>query len=294
MSSRFRQSMAPAFSSRQVKSDEPQVVSSGTLTCLRFSASAMQSAMFTDTPNDLVLGYTRTMMGFLLFNVAPARIGMIGLGGGSLAKYCRQHLPASQFLAVESNAKVIALRELFHIPPDDQKFQVIHANGEDWVRERATQVDVLLLDGYSISGIPVELSEQGFYDSCQAKLADDGILVANFSADDPKSGIYAQRLRASFDGQAVSIEAADLCNRIMFAFKGQGFASLHKVMAQRALAIRRKLGIDFQDVAARLQERLLQQCRNGDELVDEGDDDEVAPRIVARNTPSQRSRRRAT
>ena len=282
MSSRFRQTMAPAFSGRKPKADDPKVVSDDTLTCLRFSATAVQSAMHPERPIELVLGYTRTMMGFLLFNPAPAQIGMIGLGGGSLAKYCRHHLPDSRFLAIESNAEVIALRDRFQIPPDSDAFQVIHANGEDWVRERSTSVDVLLLDGYSASGIPVELCEQGFYDSCHAKLAATGLVVANFSTADPKSGIYAQRLRTSFDGQAISIEAADLGNRIMFAYKGPDFDRLHKLLPQRATTLRRTLGLDLAEIATRLQERLLQQRRLADgspeELVSPGS----RPRRAAR------------
>jgi spermidine synthase len=253
--------MPPAFSGNRVKSDDPQVVSMGSLTCLRFSTTAVQSAMCADTPLDLMLGYTRSMMGFMLFNSAPAQIGMIGLGGGSLAKYCRHHLPASRFVAVESNAKVIALRDRFAIPPDDALFQVVLANGEDWVREASSPVDVLLLDGYSAAGIPIELSQQGFYDNCYAKLSDRGLVVANFSTTDPKSGIYAQRLRASFDGQAASIEAADLGNRIMFAWKGAGFDALEKSLMQHVNSVRRTHGIDLEDVAKRLQQRLQQQRR---------------------------------
>ena len=41
------------------------------------------------------------MMGFLLFQPAPARIAMIGLGGGSLAKYCALKLPEADFTAIE-------------------------------------------------------------------------------------------------------------------------------------------------------------------------------------------------
>jgi spermidine synthase len=35
-------------------------------------------------------------MAFLLFNSRPDNVAMIGLGGGSLAKFCHRHLPASR------------------------------------------------------------------------------------------------------------------------------------------------------------------------------------------------------
>ena len=49
--------------------------------------------MSLDEPDALVTAYTRKMMAFLLFNPAPKRIAMVGLGGGSLAKFCYRNLP---------------------------------------------------------------------------------------------------------------------------------------------------------------------------------------------------------
>ncbi len=60
---------------------------------LHFDFPTIQSRMLKADPEHLLLDYTRTMMGFLLFVPKPARIAMIGLGGGSLAKYCRRRLP---------------------------------------------------------------------------------------------------------------------------------------------------------------------------------------------------------
>ena len=51
------------------------------------------------------------MMGFLLFIPSPARILMVGLGGGSLAKFCFRHLPDAAIDVVEINPHVIALRD---------------------------------------------------------------------------------------------------------------------------------------------------------------------------------------
>ena len=53
---------------------------------LHFDDRFIQSAMRISAPNELLLSYTRAMMGFLLFKPQPRHILMIGLGGGSLAK----------------------------------------------------------------------------------------------------------------------------------------------------------------------------------------------------------------
>ena len=83
---------------------------------MHFTSLATQSAMLFSDPDALIAQYTRKMMSFLLFNPNPEHIVMIGLGGGSLAKFCYRHLPRSQITVVEINADVIALREEFCIP----------------------------------------------------------------------------------------------------------------------------------------------------------------------------------
>lgn len=257
MSSRFRVTGPSAFPSyRQSPGREPQVIDEGDLRSLRFSGHASESSMSRADPTALVLGYTRTMMGFLLFDEQPGQIGMIGLGGGSIAKYCRRHLPETRFIAVESDPRVAALRDSFGIPPDDAMFRVVEANGEDWVHDRAEQVDVLLLDGYTRAGLPGELCKQGFYDNCHSKLAPDGVLVANFRSSDPKFGTYASRLRETFDGQIASIDAAEPGSRILFAAKASRFDDFMRDAKRRVKALQAAHRLDFQATADQLVERI--------------------------------------
>src|SRR5678809_13316 len=71
---------------------------------MHFTNDATQSAMLFADPDALIAQYTRKMMAFLLFNPNPKHIVMIGLGGGSLAKFCYRHLPGSKITVVEINA----------------------------------------------------------------------------------------------------------------------------------------------------------------------------------------------
>ncbi len=79
---------------------------------LHFAVEEVQSRMDVREPHTLNLQYTRSMMGFMLFDAAPAYIGMIGLGGGSLAKFCYRYLPTSSICVAEINPYVIALRNI--------------------------------------------------------------------------------------------------------------------------------------------------------------------------------------
>ena len=132
--------------------DKPFILDSGQWRFLHFDLDAVQSAMSLQDPHKLSLAYTRKMMAFLLFNHAPARIFLLGLGGGSLAKFCYRRLPRAAVTAVEVNPDVISLREEFSIPRDDSRFRVIRADGAHYLAHLRRSKDVILADACNRSG----------------------------------------------------------------------------------------------------------------------------------------------
>lgn len=212
---------------------------------LHFDLLATQSFMSRRDPDRLALGYTRTMMGFLLLQPSPGRISMIGLGGGSLAKYCYRHLPDTRIVAIEIDPKVIALRDKFHIPLDDERLAIICADGAEYVRSNDARPDVILVDGFLAHGMPAQLGNAAFYSACHARLADDGVLVANFVDDDPHIPYYLEEARSVF-GESLSIFMADdSCNYTLFVWKGAlGLPSRDRLLARaRDLAMTHPLNL---------------------------------------------------
>lgn len=200
---------------------------------LHFSIHEVQSFMRSDAPDALALAYTRLMMGFLLWQPRPACIGLIGLGGGSLVKFCHRYLGDSRLEVVEINPHVLALREEFEIPPDDARLRVHCGDGVRWVREHPGAFDVLMVDGYDYDGLPSALATQRFYDDCAAALAPQGLLVLNLFRGHPLHALHLDRLRRSFDGAVLEVadgEAGDLdlegggANSAVFAARGGGLA----------------------------------------------------------------------
>ena len=199
----------------------PFVREDGASKSLHFTLGELQSRMLTHQPWRLDVDYTRTMMGFLLFQPAPAHIGMIGLGGGSLAKVCHRHLLESHITVLEINPHVIALRHDFQIPDDDERLQVIAADGALYLRTEKPSFDVLLVDGFDHEGQPAALCSQRFYDNCLAGLKDGGVLAVNLHGDDSDYPVLVRRIGRSFGGHAFEIMAAEKSNCIVFARKGQ-------------------------------------------------------------------------
>jgi len=199
---------------------KPYVHDSATCKALHFSISEVQSRMDPQDPIALVLAYTRTMMGFLLLHRAPRQITMVGLGGGSLAKFCHQHLPDARIEVVEINPHVIALRDEFQVPADSDRFAVVHGDGARFVRDRATPCDVLIVDGFTSDGMPARLCSQRFYDDCQAMLQPGGVLVVNLHYGHRQYNRHVDRIHRSFEGEVLVVDDGGLSNSIVFACKG--------------------------------------------------------------------------
>lgn len=187
---------------------------------LHFDENAVQSQMSFDNPEEhLALGYTRTMMGFLLFQQRPRRVGMIGLGGGSIPKYCYRYLPHSRIEIAEINPHVIALRDQFLIPNDDRRFRVYCEDGADFVARHENIFDVLLIDGFDF-GQPKQLCTPRFYDDCSHALTSRGVMVVNLYEEEQ---LLLSRIRHSFRGHVMRAKSEDGENTVIFAGKGNAF-----------------------------------------------------------------------
>lgn len=186
---------------------------------LHFENECIQSLMSCRNPDGLDIPYTKTMMVFLLAKPNPDHILMIGLGGGSLAKFCHKHLPNTRITVVEINPDVIALRNLFKVPDDDDRFRVVLADGADFVRDAKTNFDVILVDGFDEKGQSAQLTTREFYEDCYRLLQTKGILVANLDNEHPLHILFLRRALKAFMNCVVELQVPERSNSILFAGK---------------------------------------------------------------------------
>jgi spermidine synthase len=234
--------------------DKPFIVDSALKRFLHFDLDTVQSAMDLEHPQRLCLAYTRKMMAFLLFKRAPARILLLGLGGGSIAKFCYSRLPSAALTAVEVNADVISLREEFCIPADDARFRVIRADGAVYVRQASLRKDVILADACDRSGVAPELDHLEFYQNARGSLAPEGVLVANLCGDVHGRGAHLLRIRQVFGDDVLTLPVRPDGNVIVFAFRDGRPAMRFEKLARIALDLRRSLGLDFPRYLRRLRQ----------------------------------------
>jgi len=197
----------------------PRVHTRGNRRTLEFQPGDIQSEMLLTQPDALVLEYARAMMCFALFVPRPRHIVMVGLGGGSLAKFCYRHFPHTRITVLEISAEVIALREAFCVPPDDARLRIVHADAADYLRGAPASCDVILVDGFDAAGMPPALGSAAFYADCRRALREGGVLAANLLSYDPCHDAMVERVRAVFQERVCDFPGIAGNNHLLFAVR---------------------------------------------------------------------------
>lgn len=152
---------------------------------LHLGSPWIQGAMRMDAPSHIELEYVQRMMAWLLFvpvgTVAGRHVMQLGLGTGAIVKYCYTRLNM-RCTAVEINPRVVQVcRDWFHLPPDDERLQVIldDAGAQIMQPRWRGRVDALAVDIYDDDAAAPVLGGHAFYAACLEMLTDDGCITVN-------------------------------------------------------------------------------------------------------------------
>ncbi|MRD48491.1 transferase [Caenimonas koreensis DSM 17982] len=234
----------------------PLVFDIGDAKSMYFDFDGVQSSMKRGQPSVLDVDYTKTMMGFMLAKAQPEQILMIGLGGGSLPKFCFHNL-AARITVVEINPHVIALRDEFEVPADSERFCVVQADGADFVHNHPPCFDVILIDGFTQQGQSPQLCSTGFYQDCFNALTPGGLLVVNNLHSTPAFDQICQSVAEVFEAGVACVDSREYGNCIMFASK-RGSVSTRSMSLSWALhnlqaTAREQLATEFRRILRTLE-----------------------------------------
>ncbi len=153
--------------------------------CLLFNVhrgDRNQTCMLMNDRDRLVFDYTRMSFAGLLLRPDPARVLVIGLGGGSIPRTFADLFPTARVDVVEIDEAVVRVaREFFHfaetaavrVHVDDGRLFIKRAGmrGETW--------DYIVLDAFSGDYIPEHMLTREFLDEVRRVMSPDAVLVAN-------------------------------------------------------------------------------------------------------------------
>lgn len=229
---------------------------------LHIGGLAIQSAMRLSSPDALELHYTRAMMSFMLFNPLPADLLMIGLGGGSMAKFLYRRMTQTRVSVVEIRPEVVAAaRSYFELPGDDERLRVVVGDGASYLPAHPSSADVLLLDGFEDGEQPQALCSQDFYDAALTALRPGGILAVNFMAEDRRLDAMCARLEKSFAGRILMLEAADKVNVVVLALREGPAKIAWTELRARGMALQLLHGLPFDRFLVSMRERNIGSAR---------------------------------
>ncbi len=223
---------------------------------LYFGSRAKQSSMLLCNHQILVLNYTQAMTAALLFHPKPRNILLIGLGGGSLARFFHHHYPLCQITAVENRAAVIEVAQRFFFLPDDRMQLHAQCARSYLAQEPDEKFDLIFLDIFTATGMDSDLDEPSFFQRCRERLTTQGILSANLWATRPSlCKQYLKTLKRSFESQTLELPAPNCGNLIAFAFNQASKSSPLKDLNFQAELLQQQTGIDYPDFVRRMGQR---------------------------------------
>lgn len=186
---------------------------------LYFGTRARQSSMRLADPLALPLAYTRNMLAALLFQPRPHRTLLIGLGGGSLARFLLGHFPGASVTCVESRPAVVELaRRFFRLPVHD-RLNVQVGDGARFLDTcPAAHYDLILIDAFDGDGIHPSVCSPGFFSASRRALAPGGVASTNlWASPDPALKAVLANMAAGFDGQILRLPVAERANIVALA-----------------------------------------------------------------------------
>lgn len=233
--------------------DKPFIIEEGDSRALYFTRDLTQSGMRLSDPTALEFEYTRQMMSVLLFVHQPRQILLLGLGGGSLVKYCHRHLQSTRITALEVSPHVIAFREQFLLPPDDARLEVLLADAAFYLRECAETPDVVMMDAFDRDGFSGSVCTGVFYADVHDVLAPHGVMVANLVGPKAAREAHLEMIADAFDGNIIATAIENDGNYLVYAFRDAGFEPRWRWIEGQARAMQRRYGLEFPKFAAALR-----------------------------------------
>jgi spermidine synthase len=213
---------------------------------LHLGSDTVQSAMRVDQPDELDLSYTRAMMAFLLFMPPPRRALMIGLGGGSLAKFFYHRLPETRLRVIEVSAGVVEVaRTYFQVPADCGRLAISIGEGASYVTRAQERVDALFVDAYDGRSLAASLATEDFFNAARALVSPAGMLIMNLWSSDRAFGRNLRSIERAFSNRCLCLPAERPGNVIVFAFAASPPRLQWIELLEHARGLQGRFGLEF-------------------------------------------------
>ena len=181
----------------------------GKMRHLHLGTEWIQGSMALAEPNALVHEYIQRMMAWLLFvpaeSVKDRQALQLGLGAGSLTKFCHKEL-RMKTTAIELNPQVLAACQgWFKLPAENPRLQVVLADAAQEIQNPKWwgTVDALQVDLYDHEAAAPVLDSLPFYNHCRRLLTPEGCMTVNLFGRASSFVRSVEKMSAAFGKEAI-------------------------------------------------------------------------------------------
>lgn len=223
---------------------------------LHFGTSPRQSAMALDDPSRLELPYVRAMLSALVFLPDPKRALILGLGGGSLARFLLIEFPQCRVDAVELRPQVVELARNYFSLPKDPRLTIHLGDAAAYVQSGPAdhRYDLILVDAYDHVGMDTNLNAPDFFAPCTQLLAAEGALAMNLW------GTHRIALRDSttllkryFEGRSFLLPVPNRGNIVGLGLNDPPTSAAWNRFRERSRELEIRLGVEFPYLLRRIK-----------------------------------------
>lgn len=200
-------------------------------------SGVMQSEMRLDDPLALFDDYTQAALLGLLWQPAPQRVYVAGLGGGCVPLVLHHYFPRVVIDCTEIEPAMIEMATCYFGLGLDERLQVAVTDGRSWMAAQTDPYDFIFVDVFLDRGyVPYWMSTVEFYTLCDQRLTADGVLVLNLLASDPYLAARIKSLQQIFP--TIYVTSLPVGNILLYASRTMTLD--HEALIQRATQVQER------------------------------------------------------
>jgi spermidine synthase len=201
----------------------------------------LQSRVSLAEPDRLLLGYQQSLFTSYLFVPEPARVLIVGLGGGGMVRFLQSRDPGVAVDAVEIDPVVVDVAQRYFGTMPSETVRLLEADGYDFIRQSQDRYDVIYMDVFlrpsdetDAAGAALRIKDAPFYAAMADHLTPQGVVAFNLLPHPERDG-DVRELRQAFPQVYVFEVKAEL-NWIAIATRDPRRVELAE-LRQRAAAL---------------------------------------------------------
>ena len=178
---------------------------------------------------------------------------MIGLGGGSLAKFLLSHYHECTIDVIEYREKVVKVAHGYFRLPETPRLNIHIADATNKIKEiEKNKYDLILLDAFDKSSVSPSTTKPGFIASCKDRLNNNGVFVINLWSKSRDLKRTFRVISKAYSGSALRYLVKKKGNVIVFASKQNLDTSYLKPLHTKAQQLQERLEIKLPELLGQL------------------------------------------